>query len=402
MKKLLTSLIILVICIPLMGALHTNRARFKLDNPGQDQLVTFDSTGRLINVSDVILDSLDLRVLRLNIGTDINEFSTDTGLTGNSDDALPTERAVKSYADALVTAQDLDFAGDTGTGAVDLDSQTFTLSGTTNEINTSASGQTITIGLPDSVVIADDINVTNNAIVGNDVILSAPGKVSFDGASPTTYVSETSDDMLDVYVGGTNIVKIIEDTDDTVKVTAQLNMNGAITGIQNIEIEEDAGLVTLSNQNVSATPADGTPQAHYLRIDNNNCFAPYGQANSSGGVYALGKSVMGAEVTTTDATVTTLDYFTMPDNSAVYLEVKVIAMESDGSSRNVYHLSGLFYRNGGDATQQGTTNSICEIESETNCACVFDVSGNTVRIRVTGVTGETWKWTSHIENIIQE
>lgn len=32
-------------------------------------------------------------------GTDINEFSTDTSLGGNSDDAVPTEKAVKAYAD---------------------------------------------------------------------------------------------------------------------------------------------------------------------------------------------------------------------------------------------------------------------------------------------------------------
>jgi hypothetical protein len=35
-------------------------------------------------------------------GTGINEFSTDTGLAGNSDDAVPTEKAVKTYVDASV------------------------------------------------------------------------------------------------------------------------------------------------------------------------------------------------------------------------------------------------------------------------------------------------------------
>jgi hypothetical protein len=42
--------------------------------------------------------------------------------------------------------------------AVDLDSQTFTISGTANEIETSASGQTITIGLPSTITA----NVTGN------------------------------------------------------------------------------------------------------------------------------------------------------------------------------------------------------------------------------------------------
>jgi hypothetical protein len=64
-----------------------------------------------------------------------------------------------------VTAQDVDFAGDTGTGAVDLDSQTFTIQGTANEIETSASGQTLTIGLPNDVTIGNDLTITGNLTV---------------------------------------------------------------------------------------------------------------------------------------------------------------------------------------------------------------------------------------------
>ena len=38
--------------------------------------------------------------LQLDNGTSINEFSTDTSLGGNSDNAVPTEKAVKAYVDA--------------------------------------------------------------------------------------------------------------------------------------------------------------------------------------------------------------------------------------------------------------------------------------------------------------
>ena len=62
-----------------------------------------------------------------------------------------TKVATTAYVDAQVTAEDLDFAGDSGTGAVDLDSQSLTIAGTANEIETSASGQTITIGLPNDI-----------------------------------------------------------------------------------------------------------------------------------------------------------------------------------------------------------------------------------------------------------
>jgi len=77
--------------------------------------------------------------------------------SNDNDTTLPTSAAVKDYVDGQVTAQDLDFAGDSNTGSVDLDSQTFTIAGTTNEIETSASGQTLTVGLPNSVTITTDI-----------------------------------------------------------------------------------------------------------------------------------------------------------------------------------------------------------------------------------------------------
>jgi len=44
-------------------------------------------------------------IFYLQNGTGINEFSTDGTLAGDSDDAVPTEKAVKTYVDGLVTPQ---------------------------------------------------------------------------------------------------------------------------------------------------------------------------------------------------------------------------------------------------------------------------------------------------------
>jgi len=60
---------------------------------------------------------------------------------------IPTSSAVKTYVDAQVTAQDLDFQGDTGgTLSIDLDSETLDIAGGTN-INTAGSGNTLTVNL---------------------------------------------------------------------------------------------------------------------------------------------------------------------------------------------------------------------------------------------------------------
>jgi hypothetical protein len=59
----------------------------------------------------------------------------------------------------------LNFSGSTGTGTVDLKTQAFTIAGTNNEIVTSAANQTITISLPDDVVIGQDLRVSRNLTV---------------------------------------------------------------------------------------------------------------------------------------------------------------------------------------------------------------------------------------------
>ena len=85
--------------------------------------------------------------------------------SNDNDTTIPTSAAVKDYVDTNVTSQDLDTAGDSGTGAIDLDSQSLTIAGTANEIETSASGQTITVGLPNNVTVGNNLTVDGNLTV---------------------------------------------------------------------------------------------------------------------------------------------------------------------------------------------------------------------------------------------
>jgi len=64
----------------------------------------------------------------------------------------------------LVT--DLNISGSDGSGiTIDLKTQDLTIGGTANEIETTAAGTTITIGLPDSVTITQDLTVNRNLTV---------------------------------------------------------------------------------------------------------------------------------------------------------------------------------------------------------------------------------------------
>jgi len=64
----------------------------------------------------------------------------------------------------LVT--DLNISGSDGTGGtVDLLTQDLTINGTANEIETTVSGQTLTIGLPNDVTVGNNLTVTGDLTV---------------------------------------------------------------------------------------------------------------------------------------------------------------------------------------------------------------------------------------------
>jgi len=63
----------------------------------------------------------------------------------------------------------LKISGSTGGGTVALGNQTLSVVGTANEVTAAASGQTITIGLPDNVTIAQNLSVGGNLNVQGTV-----------------------------------------------------------------------------------------------------------------------------------------------------------------------------------------------------------------------------------------
>ena len=77
------------------------------------------------------------------------------------------EAATKKYVDDNVGAGSISqtIGADSGSGTVSLGSQTFTISGTTNEIETSASGQAITVGIADDPTLTGNVIVTGNLTV---------------------------------------------------------------------------------------------------------------------------------------------------------------------------------------------------------------------------------------------
>jgi hypothetical protein len=136
--------------------------------------------------------------------TTVTDILDEDTMVSDSATALATQQSIKAYVDAQVTAQDLDVAADTGTAAIDLDSQSFTVAGTANEIETSATGQTVTIGLPNNVTIGNNLTVTNDATVTG--VLTVNGNTTLGNAATDT-VTITAD-------VASNILPSVDDTYD--------------------------------------------------------------------------------------------------------------------------------------------------------------------------------------------
>ena len=104
--------------------------------------------------------------LTLASGATISAILDEDNFASDSASAVPTQQSTKAYVDGAISGIDLTVstAGDSGTGSVST-SQTLTVSGTANEIETAASGQSITIGLPNDVTIGNDLTVSGNLYV---------------------------------------------------------------------------------------------------------------------------------------------------------------------------------------------------------------------------------------------
>ena len=218
-----------------------------------------------INAAKLADDAVDTAaILDSNVTLDkINFFVDEDNMASNSAVKVPSQQSVKAYVDSSVTASDLDMAGDSGTGAVDLDSQSLTIAGTANEIETSMSGQTLTVGLPNNVTVANNLTVSGN-LISDDITtatlttsgnLTVTGNLTVNGT--TTTVNSTTTSVADP------VFEIGDDaSDDNLDrgIKFKYNSGGAKIGFFGMD-DTDGSFVALSSATDSSSVFSGTAMA---------------------------------------------------------------------------------------------------------------------------------------------
>ncbi len=166
-------------------------------------------------------------------------------MASNSAVLPPSQQSVKAYVDSTVTAQDLDFAGESGSGAVDLDSQTFTIAAGEG-IDTTASGQTLTVA-------GEDATTSNKGIASfssdNFAVSSGAVTIKDGGVANAELVNST------VNYGGVSLALGASDATPAFNLTDAANYpTSSLTGtISNSQLATGIDATKIADGSVTST-----------------------------------------------------------------------------------------------------------------------------------------------------
>ena len=168
--------------------------------------------------------------------TTVTDILDEDNMSSDSATALATQQSIKAYVDAQLTAEDLDFQGDSGGAlSVDLDSQTFTIAGGTG-VDTSGSGQTLTVAIDSTVATLAGTQTLTNKTLTSPVLNT--------GVSGTAILDE--DNMA---------------SDSATQLATQQSIKAYVDSqvtAQDLDVTSDSGTIDIDLDSETLTIAGGT------------------------------------------------------------------------------------------------------------------------------------------------
>ena len=214
-------------------------------------------------------------------GATVTGIKDEDNMASNSATKLATQQSIKAYVDSQVTAQDLDFVGDSG-GAqnVDLDSQSLTVEGGTG-VDTTSSAQKISIAIDSTVATLTGSQTLTNKSITAPVLTgsaSSAGSILFkedtdNGTNAVTLIGPAATADVTVTLPAATDTLVGKATTDTLtnKTLTSAVLNSTISGTS-IKDED----------NMSSNSADhlATQQSIKAYVDTQVATVPVGDITS--------------------------------------------------------------------------------------------------------------------------
>ena len=153
-----------------------NETTLVVADPSADRTITLPNltgTVSLLDATETLenktLTSPTLTSAVLNTAVSGTAVLDEDNMASDSATKLATQQSIKAFVEAQVTAEDLDITTDSGTIAIDLDSETLTVAGGTG-IDTTGSSNTITVAIDSTVATLTGSQTLTNKVLTSPTI----------------------------------------------------------------------------------------------------------------------------------------------------------------------------------------------------------------------------------------